>query len=34
MNFLDHLCRAVYPGVMLLWCLALSRLYASGGGQS
>lgn len=32
MNFLEHLCRALFPGAVLLWCLALSRSGISGGG--
>lgn len=32
-NFLEHLCRALFPGAVLLWCLALSKSRASGRGR-
>ena len=33
MNFLEHLCRSLFPGVVLVWGLFLSRSYPPGGGR-
>jgi hypothetical protein len=33
MNFLEHFCRSLFPGMVLLWSLALARDYPSSGGR-